>query len=142
MKRKLKKSVKIFIVLIVALIIGLIIFLFKPLNKSVKKEKNIDINVVDETLKKINDDDVNIEFLTWINDNYKDSLNKMNKLLKKDNYDRKMWHEVTGNSFIVLKDLYEKKYDTMDNVKIISSKDDSTISFVGDVSLADNCSYV
>lgn len=138
MKRKLKKSVKIFIVLIVALIIGLIIFLFKPSNKSVKEGKKIDINVVDETLKKINDDDINIEFLTWINDNYKDSLNNINKLLKKDSYDRKMWHEVTGNSFIVLKDLYEKKYDTMDNVKIISSKDDSTISFVGDVSLADN----
>lgn len=138
MKRKLKKSVKIFIVLIIVLIIGLIVFLFKPSKKGVKKEKKIDINVVDETLKNINDDDINIEFLTWINDNYKDSLNNINKLLKKDSYDKKMWHEVTGNSFIVLKDLYEKKYDTMDNVKIISSKDDSTISFVGDVSLADN----
>ena len=139
MKRKLKKSVKIFIVIIFILNVVLgALLLFKPSKNSVKKENKVDINIVDKVYKRINDDEINIEFLTWINKNYKDSLNKINKLLKKDSYDKKMWHEVTGNSFIVLKDLYEKKYDTMDNVKIISSKDDSTISFVGDVSLADN----
>ena len=49
-----------------------------------------------------------------------------------------MWHKATGYSYIVLNDLYNKKYDTMDNVKIIDSKDVSTLSFVGDISLADN----
>ena len=139
MKRKLKKKVKIFIVIIFILNVVLgALLLFKPSKNSVKKENKVDINIVDKVYKRINDDEINIEFLTWINKNYKDSLNKINKLLKKDSYDRKMWHEATGNSFIVLKDLYENKYENMDNVKIISSKDQSTISFVGDVSLADN----
>ena len=139
MKRKLKKKVKIFIVIIFILTVVLgALLLFKPSKNSVKKENKVDINIVDKVYKRINDDEINIEFLTWINKNYKDSLNKINKLLKKDSYDRKMWHEATGNSFIVLKDLYENKYENMDNVKIISSKDQSTISFVGDVSLADN----
>ena len=139
MKRKLKKKVKIFIVIIFILTVVLgALLLFKPSKNSVKKENKVDINIVDKVYKRINDDEINIEFLTWINKNYKDSLNKINKLLKKDSYDRKMWHEATGNSFIVLKDLYENKYKNMDNVKIISSKDQSTISFVGDVSLADN----
>ena len=139
MKRKLKKKVKIFIVIIFILTVVLgALLLFKPSKNSVKKENKVDINIVDKVYKRINDDELNIEFLTWINKNYKDSLNKINKLLKKDSYDRKMWHEATGNSFIVLKDLYENKYENMDNVKIISSKDQSTISFVGDVSLADN----
>lgn len=139
MKRRLKKKVKIFIVIIFILTVVLgALLLFKPSKNSVKKENKVDINIVDKVYKIINDDEINIEFLTWINENYKDSLNKINKLLKKDSYDRKMWHEATGNSFIVLKDLYENKYENMDNVKIISSKDQSTISFVGDVSLADN----
>ena len=139
MKRKLKKKVKIFIVIIFILTVVLgALLLFKTSKNSVKKENKVDINIVDKVYKRINDDEINIEFLTWINKNYKDSLNKINKLLKKDSYDRKMWHEATGNSFIVLKDLYENKYENMDNVKIISSKDQSTISFVGDVSLADN----
>ncbi len=139
MKRKLKKKVKIFIVIIFILTVVLgALLLFKPSKNSLKKENKVDINIVDKVYKRINDDEINIEFLTWINKNYKDSLNKINKLLKKDSYDRKMWHEATGNSFIVLKDLYENKYENMDNVKIISSKDQSTISFVGDVSLADN----
>lgn len=139
MKRKLKKKVKIFIVIIFIIAIVLVaLFLFKLSKKNLKKENKVEINMVDKVYKKINDDEINIEFLTWINENYKDSLNNINKLLKKDNYDRKMWHEATGNSFIVLKDLYENKYENMDNVKIISSKDQSTISFVGDVSLADN----
>ena len=39
---------------------------------------------------------------------------------------------------MVLNDLYNKKYESMDNVKIIESKGDSTLSCGDDVSLADN----
>jgi poly-gamma-glutamate synthesis protein (capsule biosynthesis protein) len=49
-----------------------------------------------------------------------------------------MWHKVTGNSYIVLNDLFNNKYESMDNIKTIKSNNPSTLSFVGDVSLADN----
>ena len=49
-----------------------------------------------------------------------------------------MWHEVTGNSLLVLEDLYNKKYDNMNNVKILDNKENTLLSFVGDISLADN----
>ena len=58
-------------------------------------------------------------------------------LLKNNTYNKDMWHQVTGYSYIVLKDLYEKKYDSLNNVKILDNKT-NTISIVGDISLADN----
>ncbi len=99
----------------------------------IKKE-----DIVDTIYNKINDDSINKEFIVWINDNYKDSLNKMKKLLEEDDYDLSMWHKVTGNSYIVLNDLFNNKYESMDNIKTIKSNNPSTLSFVGDVSLADN----
>ena len=99
----------------------------------IKKE-----DIVDTIYNKINDDSINKDFIVWINDNYKDSLNKMKKLLEEDDYDLSMWHKVTGNSFIVLNDLFNNKYESMDNIKNIKSNNPSTLSFVGDVSLADN----
>ena len=50
-----------------------------------------------------------------------------------------MWHEITNNSLIVLNDLYQDNYKDKDNVKIINGKkEEVTLSFIGDVSLADN----
>ena len=58
--------------------------------------------------------------------------------LDNNQYNETMWHNVTGNSYTVLNDLYQKAYDDMDNIKIIDKTKENTISFVGDVSLADN----
>ena len=137
-KRRLKKSVKISLIIFIAFILIVIILLLVSSNnkKNIKRNKNIDLlNVISNKLK---DEDIEKSFITWVDNNYKGSLKKLNKLLKEKEYDKSMWHEVTNNSYIVLNDLYNKKYDNMDNVKIIESKDISTISFVGDVSLADN----
>ena len=67
-----------------------------------------------------------------------ENLDKLNDILSKEEYDISIWHEVTGYSYIVLNDLYNKKYDSMNNIKIIKSNNPSTLSFVGDISLADN----
>ena len=45
---------------------------------------------------------------------------------------------MTGYSYTVLQDFYQKKYDSMDNVTVLENKSDNTISIVGDISLADN----
>ena len=134
--KKIRLKKKTIVLLIILLIVFLIIFFCCVSKKDSKVENSRDI--VLDVYKKINDDSIDKNFLDWVNSNYKGSISKLDILLSKDKYDISMWHKVTGYSYIVLNDLYNKKYDTMDNVKIIDSKDVSTLSFVGDVSLADN----
>ena len=142
-KRKLKVWVKISLLVIIILILGTIvkILLFKQSSKNnnetinKKQEENL-IEIIDN---KIKDDNITKDFIKWISDKYGDkSLSKLKEILNDKEYTKDMWHEVTGNSYIVLQDLYNKKYDDMNNVEIIKGNDTSTLSFVGDVSLADN----
>ena len=139
-RRRLKKSVKMVLIVIGILIIILVsVLLLCSNNKNKEKVKSKNkIDLVNVILSKLKDENIDKSFITWVGKNYKGSLNRLKKLLKDKDYDKSMWHEVTNNSYIVLNDLYNKKYDNMNNVKIIKSNKTSTISFVGDVSLADN----
>lgn len=139
-RRRLKKSVKtVLIVFIIVIIITSSLVLVCSNNKHKDKMKNKStVDLASAITSKLKDESIDKSFISWVEDNYKGSINKLNKLLKDKQYDKSMWHEVTGYSYIVLNDLYNKKYDNMDNVKIVETKDTSTISFVGDVSLADN----
>lgn len=140
MKRRLKKSVKVGLVIFIVVIMMLIsmLLLFNKSNKNKKSNSVKKIDLVSKISTKLKDEDIDKSFIKWVDSNYKGSLKKLDKLLDSKEYDKSMWHEVTNNSYIVLNDLYNKAYDNMDNVKIVDSKDTSTISFVGDVSLADN----
>lgn len=135
-KIKLKRKYRIVFSLILIIIIsvfGLSVFTRKDNNNEDKKGVNL-VEVISDKLKDYN---ISSDFISYVNSNYKDSLSKLLKLLDKNTYDVSMWHKVTGNSYIVLNDLYNKKYETQDNVKII--KDGNNIlSFVGDISFADN----
>ena len=140
-KRRLKKWVWISILLIIVLICIVIIFAMfgKNNNKSnnaVKKIKSNKISISD-ILNKIDDKDIDNDFLNWYRDNY--DINKLYNYLDKNDYNRNIWHKLSGNSFIVLKDLENDSYKNMDNVKIINNKKNIfSFGFVGDVSLADN----
>ena len=136
-KVRLKKKFKLLILIFFILIIVLVLFLIWNFDKK-GSNKNNNTDLVSTVYKKINSSSIEIDFIKWVDSNYKDSIKKINDLLNKDKYDVSMWHSATGKSFIVLNDLYNKKYDSMDNVTIVKSKDVSTLSFVGDVSLADN----
>ena len=126
-----------YIIIIISLIVILfLLILSKP--KQIEKKEDYKKDIVDIIYNKLRNNNIDYEFIKWINDNYDDALNKLNKILDNREYDLSIWHEVTGNSYIVLNDLYNNLYDDMDNVKIINSNNNSTISFVGDVSLADN----
>lgn len=136
---KLRSWVKIVLLVFVISLSFFVIFS----NDGKKKEKTDivekqEVNVVDEIYQKLKNYNISLEFINWVNDNYSDSLNKLKSLLENNEYDENMWHTSTNNSFIVLNDLYNKKYDSMDNIKIIESNGESTLSFVGDISLADN----
>ena len=139
-----KKKLKIWVKVIIILFIAIGIFLLIPKNKENKNDKkNTDQKVIEQKIdyvlevsKKLSD--IDIDFLKWVNEKYDSSLENLNKRLEKEEYDEEMWHDITGYSYIVLNDLYTKKYDNMDNVKILEVKTPSTISIVGDISLADN----
>ena len=131
-KRKVKKWVKIVALLIVALTIFLLVPKKSKEQEPKVEEKEDIVKIISEKI------DIDKDFLIWINDNYKEALPKLKELLIDNEYQEKMWHEVTGNSYLVLNDLYADKYESMDNIKIMESKSPSTISFVGDISLADN----
>jgi len=143
-KRKLKKKVK--ITLIVLIIVTVIILLstsllkknnINPVSKDNDNYKDTISNILSYN---INNDIIDTNFLTWIHNNYdENTLNKLSKYLEDNNYEDKIWHDLTGNSLNVLMDLYKNNYENLDNIKIIDKKSDNTsISFVGDVSLADN----
>ena len=126
----------IFLLIIVALAITYSVLLSNYQTKPTEDEYISLISHIDE---KIDDENINTDFLTWIYQNYKiDSLKKIDTYLDNNQYNETMWHNVTGNSYTVLNDLYQKAYDDMDNIKIIDKSKENTISFVGDVSLADN----
>ena len=139
---KLKKWVKLFFIIIFILLLVFVVYkLFftnKKDNKSDNKEEIVEKDIKDIVYERLLDKNISMEFITWIDENYSDSLIKLNELLNSNVYDISLWHKVTGNSWIVLNDLYDKKYENMNNIKIIQSNNPSTISIIGDVSLADN----
>lgn len=128
---KLRKWVKVTILLVIIFSI----FLF---NNKKTKEEILKEDITDVVFNKLKDKDISLEFIKWVNDNYKDSLKELDNLLKNEEYNISMWHKTTGYSYIVLNDLYNKEYDNMNNVKVLPLKDESIISIIGDVSLADN----
>ena len=103
-------------------------------------DKDIEVDLVSSLYNKINDETITIDFIKWVDSNYKGSIKKFDSLLSNNKYDITMWHDVTSYSYIVLDDLYNKRYDSMDNVIILNNNDLSTLSFVGDISLADDWS--
>ena len=79
------------------------------------------------------------EFVSYIYDNYgEQALLDIMSYMESDEYDVNLWHKVTGNSYIVLQDYYNNVYENMENVKFVDTTGDTTISFVGDISLADD----
>ena len=139
---KLKKWVKVSL-----LLIGSVLVLFLVLNTFLKNTKKENKEEPKEETKidyekivnyKLKDKNISKEFISWVGENYEGSLKKLSDSLYEKEYNESVWHEVTGYSYLVLNDLYNKKYDSMDNVKIIESSGVSTLSFIGDVSLADN----
>ena len=136
-KRKLKLQGFIILGVIVGLLLGvLLIFVVPEPPKKETKKKEKKVSIVETITKKLEGKEEE-KFIKWIHENYPDSLSSLQKELEKTEYNTNMWHSVTGYSYFVLKDLYQNKYDSMNNVKVLD-KDSKSIGFVGDVSLADN----
>ena len=84
-------------------------------------------------------------FLEWILSEFgKEALEKINSAIKEDSFTEESWYDITGNTALVLNDMYSGALDHKNpnyrsDIKVIESKGDSTvIRVVGDVSFADN----
>ena len=139
-KRKLKKKVKIILLLIVILIPTIFLLLKnKPNNLKENKVNKTNKKEIIEDIIPLVPKEITKDFLYWVKNNYGEkSIIKLKEEIKENEYNEKIWHNATGNSYIVLNDLYNKKYNNMNNVKIINKQGTTTLGFVGDVSLADN----
>ena len=140
-KRKLKKKKRKLLKLLLIAGIILIILLFPIMTKKENKviKTNTKEKLINTIAKQLENENITKEFLTWIENTYGEkSLKELNKRLKEEEYKLNIWHDITGNSYIVLNDLYNKAYDNRKDIKIMETVKDNTISFVGDVSLADN----
>lgn len=83
-------------------------------------------------------EEVDYGFLSYMYDTYHDDVMKRLLLSLEDGtYSDYFFYETTGKSLNVLIDYYHNYYDNNKNVTIIDS-DVISLSFVGDVSLADN----
>lgn len=142
-KRRLKKWVIATLVLIPTIILSLIgLSTFKEIQQQnqLKKEQENKQKMINNIIDKIDEEEIDKDFINWIIENYGEkTINEIDKYLKNNDYESSMWHQITNNSKIVLQDLYQDNYKNADNVKQIEgTKDEITLSFVGDVSLADN----
>ena len=144
-RRKLKKSIKIFLFIFILLIISVIILALttnklkeqppKPTEPQRKSEEII-TNILTYNL----DTKIDEQFLSWISNNYgQEIIEKLETYLLENEYNPNIWHKLTSNSLIVLQDKYNN--NTSDRIREITPKKDNkeiVLSFVGDISLADN----
>lgn len=146
MKRKinkLKRPAKICLFILLILITGMFII---ALSKYEYKEQipKEPVRTSDEIITSILtcdlEEGIDETFLTWINNKYGiNTLEKIETYLKESEYKSSIWHQLTSNSLIVLKDKYNGV--TSNRIKELTPKqsfNEVTLSFIGDVSLADD----
>ena len=141
MKRKKIKKKPIIIITLIILVIIVFVQIKNIKNekieeKEVNEEEKVDL--VNEIYNRLIDINIEKDFLIWINEKYPNSLQVIKDYLNNKEYNPNVWHLATGYSYIVLNDLYKDLYNNSNNIKVIDSKETSILSFVGDVSLADN----
>lgn len=142
-RRKLKVKRVLLAILLLFLLIGSGWYLIsiKLRNEEVNTiDKKVDKNDTSELISNIisySNNKVNDKFLNWVLDNYGE-----HKLIElenefKDSYSDDVWRDVVGESYLVLMDKYNGLITEDGNIKVVN-KGNGMISFVGDVSLADN----
>lgn len=141
-----KKAIKLIIIVVsfylsligVILLVGYLGDYYR--NKKIEETNEINQKELLSYIKMASEDElIDDGFLNYVIDNYKiSSLYKVKDTIMNEGYSNSVWRLATGMSYRVLLDLYHKKYDSMDNVKIFENYHSSSIGFVGDISLADN----
>ena len=120
-----------------------LVILFMCSSCTYKEIIDFDVEVVNNKVQVINevlsyDENLEYEFVEYIYDVYGEkTLNEVISYVEINEYEKSVWHKITGKSINVLLDYYDGDI-LLDNVKVIDTEEEVTISFVGDVSLADD----
>lgn len=138
---KRKKVISVVLSAIIILMTVFLIYLYQE-NKPAtnKSEATSTSSIINNILKKGLGTNIDKNFLKWIEQEYsKETIIKLNDFLKENTYQETIWHDITNNSLKVLLDKYNKTYENTTNIKEINTKTNNILlSFIGDVSLADN----
>ena len=150
MKKRIKKrNLVIFTILLILIICNFTIYLTKNNQKDVTIKQNLQKEEKNQTKKERiisnilvynTEEIITEEFLEWITEQYSlEILEKIETSLKESENNTKIWHQLTGNSLYVLFDEY--KQISSNRIKKLTTKakrSEAILSFIGDVSLADN----
>lgn len=139
-----KRLIPIILVFVIVALLSLFFFLYK-IDFQNHQTSNLTSptqaeNKIDKILKNDLPDKINREFLTWLQEQYgEDNLNKVLNELKSNAYYDAIWHKIYQNSLNVLIDRFNGEEDKNKRIKVLESTGETTtLSFIGDVSLADN----
>lgn len=131
MREKKKNILLIFIAII------FLIGLYKYYIILSKNNEDEYIEIIDNITSNNQNKELNKEFLSWIYNEYGlNILKNINYEIENNSYSKNIWHKLTGKSYIVLDDLF--RHNDNPNTGIIEKNGDITLSFIGDISLADN----
>lgn len=140
MKKNKQLIVVVLIILIIILVLLGFLYLFKQGNINSKSHLKIkQENIIEEILEENQNDRVNQSFLEWLEKEYgKKNLYSLKNKMTKDNQEN-IWHDIYHSSLNVLLDNYNNVYSSASNIKQINTSSNQVqLSFIGDVSLADN----
>ena len=140
MKKNRQLIVVLLTILIIVLVFLIFLYFFKQRNINSKgypkiKEKNI----IEEILEENHEERINKSFLNWLEKEYgNQKLSLLKEKLKSDNQEN-IWHDIYHSSLNVLLDNYNNIYSNASNTQQANTSTNQVqLSFIGDVSLADN----
>lgn len=120
--------------LIPPVITGLIIIytinIYTVDNSGLVKKESAKTTDYTQLIEKLNIDNIDSDFINYLEEEYPKETEDFYLNYNEDTYDDEYFHETYNVSLIVLKDMYNGINNTV--------KEGKTISYVGDVSLADN----
>ena len=141
--RKKKKSQKslFYILLFMLFTLSIVIVIgYQPKTPTKLENSRPKKDVIKEILTFSLEENIDKDFLLWIKEQYGEkTLTELSHHLTANTYQQQSWHDLTNYSLKVLMDKYHNIYENKTNVKELkNTAKDITLSFIGDVSLADN----
>lgn len=140
MKKNRQLIVVLLTILIIVLVFLIFLYFFRQRNINSKGYPKIKgQNIIEEILEENREERIDKSFLNWLEKEYGDQkLSLLKEKMKNDNQEN-IWHDIYHSSLNVLLDNYNNIYSNASNIQQANTSTNQVqLSFIGDVSLADN----
>lgn len=140
MKKNRQLIVVLLTILIIVLVFLIFLYFFRQRNINSKGYPKIkEQNIIEEILEENREERIDKSFLNWLEKEYGDQkLSLLKEKMKNDNQEN-IWHDIYHSSLNVLLDNYNNIYSNASNTQQANTSTNQVqLSFIGDVSLADN----